>query len=113
LSRYLDTGGHYPDALAIHTHALHAARHTSDWSGEAHALGSLGAVYLRQSRYEQAADHLRQSLTLACEIGDRNEEAVALGNLGLVYQRQGRYEQAADHHQRAIALFRRDRPPGR
>jgi len=105
LSRYLDTGGHYPDALTIHTHALHAARHTSDRSAEAHALGSLGAVYLRQSRYEQAADHLQQSLTLACEIGDRNGEAVALGNLGLVYQRQGRYEQAADHHHRSLTLF--------
>ena len=29
LFRYLDVGGHYPDALTIHTHALHAARDAS------------------------------------------------------------------------------------
>lgn len=35
---YLEVGGRYPDALSMHTHALHAARHTGDQSAEAHTL---------------------------------------------------------------------------
>ena len=106
LFRYLDVGGHYPDALTIHTHALHAARDASDPAGEAHALGNLGAVYFRQSRYQQAAEHHQQALTLAREIGDQAGEANALDNLGLVYGWQSRYQQAIEHHQQALTLTR-------
>ena len=51
LFRYLEVGGHYADAAAIYTHALHAARDASDPAGEANALTNLGAVYWRQGRY--------------------------------------------------------------
>ncbi|MCA1671887.1 MAG: tetratricopeptide repeat protein, partial [Actinobacteria bacterium] len=106
LFRYLDIGGHYPDAGAIHTHALHAARNTGDRDAEAHALINLGAVYWRQGRYQQAAEHHQQALVLFREIEDRVGEAHALGNLGAVYSRQGRYPQAAEHDQQALVLFR-------
>ena len=56
LFRYLEGGGHYPDALTISIHALHAARHTGDRAAEAHTLTNLGDVYQRQGRYEQAAE---------------------------------------------------------
>jgi len=106
LFRYLEVGGHYPDAVAIHTHALHAARDTGDRAAEAHALTNLGAVYWRQGRYGQAAEHHQQALTLFRELGDRDGEAHALGNLGLVHWQQGRYRQAAEHHQQALTLAR-------
>jgi tetratricopeptide (TPR) repeat protein len=106
LFRYLDIGGHYPDAVAIHTHALHAARDADDPTGEARALTNLGIVYWRQGRYQQAAEHHQQALTLAREIGDQVDEARALNNLGLVYWQQGRYPQAAEHLQQGLALFR-------
>ena len=106
LYRYLEGGGHYPDAVAIHTHALHAARDADEPTDEAHALTNLGAVYWRQGRYGQAAEHHQQALTLFRELGDQAGEAHALGNLGLVHRRQGRYGQAAEHHQQALTLFR-------
>ena len=106
LYRYLDTGGHYPEALTIHTHALHAAYDAGDRVGEAHALTNLGTVYWRQGRYQQAAEHHQQALALFREIDDRVGEARTLGNLGLVYRRQGRYQQAAEHQRQALALFR-------
>ena len=106
LFRYLDIGGHYPDAVVIHAHALRAARDAGDWAAEAHALTNLGLVYWRQGRYPQAVNHNRQALTLFREIGDRVGEARTLGNLGLVYRRQGHYQQAAEHHQQALALSR-------
>ncbi len=106
LYRYLDIGGHYPDAVAVPTHALHAARNTGDRDAEAHALTHLGAVYWRQGYYPQATEHHQQALTLFREIGYRTGEAHALDNLGLVYRRQGYYPRAAEHHQKALTLFR-------
>jgi tetratricopeptide (TPR) repeat protein len=105
LFRFLDTGGYYTDAITIHTHALHAARSTPDRPAEAHALTSLGSVYMRQGHYELAADHHQRALALCRQIGDHTGEARALGNLGLVYMRQGRYMQAADHHQQAVIRY--------
>jgi tetratricopeptide (TPR) repeat protein len=106
LFRYLETGGHYPDALTIHTHARHAAHHTRDRAAEAHALTNLGVIHLRQDRYQQAIDHLQQALTLARTTGDRNSEARALTNLGLTFELLGDYEQAGDQHRQALALVR-------
>jgi tetratricopeptide (TPR) repeat protein len=103
---YLENGGHYLDALAILTHACHAARHTSDPSAEARTLTNLGLIYFWQARYQQAAEHHQQALALCREIGDRAGEADALTRLGLVYQQQGSYQQATEHHQQALALFR-------
>jgi len=106
LFRYLELGGHYPDALTIHTHALHAAHHSDDQAAEVHALNNLGAVYRRQGRYPQAAEHHQQALALAREIGHRAGEARALGGLGFVYSWQGYYPLAAEHHQQALVQFR-------
>jgi len=106
LFRYLEVGGHFPDAVAVHTHALHAARDTGDRAAEARALTSLGVVYWQQDYYPRAVDHHQQALALSREIGYQAGEAHALGNLGLVYRGQGRYPQAAEHHQQALALFR-------
>jgi len=106
LFRYLEVGGHLPDALAMHIHALRAARHTGDQVSEARVLTNLGAVYWQQGRYQQAAEHHQQALVLFREIGDRAGEARALDNLGLVYWQQGRYQQAAEHHEQALVLFR-------
>ncbi|MGQ0774958.1 MAG: ATP-binding protein [Pseudonocardiales bacterium] len=105
LFRHLDVGGHYLDALTIHTHARHAAAHTGDRSAEASALTNLGTVYWQQCRYDQAIDHFQQALALAREIGDQLGEGRALGNLGQVHLQQGRYQQAAEHQQQAVALF--------
>ena len=106
LARYLDVGGHYPDAVAIQTHARHAAHCNGDRAGEASALDNLGLVHRWQGRYPQAAQHHQQALGLFRESGDRAGEASALGNLGFVYWQQGRYPQAVEHHELALAVFR-------
>jgi tetratricopeptide (TPR) repeat protein/DNA-binding SARP family transcriptional activator len=107
LFRYLDTGGYYPDALTVHSHALYAARHAGDQAGEAYALTYLGAVHFRMGRYESAADHNQRALALHRRTGDRAGEARTLNNLGTDYERLGRYGPAADHYQQALLLYRR------
>jgi DNA-binding SARP family transcriptional activator/tetratricopeptide (TPR) repeat protein len=104
LYRYLETGGHYADAITIHSAARHAARRTGDRAAEATALTNLGIVDWRQGRYRQAASHHRRALRISREIGDRFGEATALNNLGIIYERQGRYRQAADHYRQTATL---------
>jgi tetratricopeptide (TPR) repeat protein/transcriptional regulator with XRE-family HTH domain len=106
LFRYLDAGGHVPEAVSIHMHAHRAAAQTGDLAAEAEALTSLGVVDLRRGRYEQAARRFREALALRRELGDRAGEARALHNLGGADLHQGRYEQAARRFREALALRR-------
>lgn len=105
LYRYLE-GGHYADALAVHTHGLRAARDSGDRSGEAHALTNLGLVHRLLGEYGPAAKHLREAIDLYRLIGERNGEARALSNLGIVADRRGEYASADEHLQQALAVYR-------
>jgi len=107
LWRYLETGGHYPEAITVHTHACRAARQVGDRAAEATALTSLGFVDLRQCRHRQADDYLRRALALFRETGDWSGEARAVGNLGTVELQIGRYQQASSRLRRALVLFRK------
>jgi DNA-binding SARP family transcriptional activator/Tfp pilus assembly protein PilF len=104
--RYVETGGHYADAVTIHTHARHAAREMGERTAEAHALNNLGIVSARLGRYPEASAHLRESLALFHGVGDRSGAARALTNLASAEWRQSRYAQAASYHQQALAMFR-------
>jgi DNA-binding SARP family transcriptional activator/tetratricopeptide (TPR) repeat protein/DNA-binding XRE family transcriptional regulator len=104
--RYLDNGAHYPEALAIHTHAVQAARDSGDRAAQAEALGGLASVDFRQGRVHQAADHLHQALALHPGLGNRLGEARTRANLGLIEGRLGRYQQAAGQFHLALAGFR-------
>jgi tetratricopeptide (TPR) repeat protein len=106
LSRYLDTGSHYAEAVTIHASAREAARQVDDRAGEASALNGLGQVDSRQGRHRQAAAHFETALALCRQAGDQSGEIRALVNLGLVDSRQGRHRQAAAHFETALALCR-------
>jgi len=106
LFRYLDRGGHHPEAVIIHSRARIAARQAGDSAAEAAALKALGVVALRQGLYRQATGHLEQALALFRQAGDRTGQARAMNNLGLVSYRQGRYTQAYGWYEPALALFR-------
>jgi tetratricopeptide (TPR) repeat protein len=114
LFRYVDDGGHYPEAVIIHSCARRAAHLTGDKAAEATALTSLGRalhnlslVELWLSEYQQASEHFLEALTLFRRNGIRGGEARALGNLGHVDLRQGCYQQAATRYlEQSRGLFR-------
>jgi tetratricopeptide (TPR) repeat protein len=105
LFRYLD-GGHFSDALAIHTHARRAAHRSGDCAAEATALSDLGIVHQRLGRHEEATGLHEQAIAQFRELGDRLGEARAMTHLGNAYWHLGRYQRAADRHQAALILFR-------
>jgi DNA-binding SARP family transcriptional activator/tetratricopeptide (TPR) repeat protein len=106
LFRYLETGGHYGETIAIQNHARRAARETGDGAAEAEALHGLTVIDMRQGRYQQAADRLQQILALYRETGNQAGQARALGNLGIAGFLQGRYQQATSHFQQSLVICR-------
>ncbi len=106
LLRYLHTGGYYPEAVTVCTHALDAARRTGDRAAEATALNQIGVINAEQGRHQHAAGHHQQALALFRQAGDRDGEARALTNLGIDETQLGHYEQAARHQQQALAIRR-------
>ncbi|MGO9082419.1 MAG: ATP-binding protein [Streptosporangiaceae bacterium] len=106
LFRYLDTAGHFPEAITIHSHAARAARRVGDRGAEADSLIGVGLVDGHQGRHQQATGHFEQALAGYQEAGDQVGQARALNYLGLVHLQHGWYEQAADRLQQALILFR-------
>jgi DNA-binding SARP family transcriptional activator/Tfp pilus assembly protein PilF len=106
LFRYLDSGGYYPEAVILHTHARRAASQIGDQVAEADALTSLGGMYFRQDRYEQAAGQFQQALTFYRAARDRAGEGRVLHNLGNISFMQSSHRQAAGYYQQALTLFK-------
>jgi tetratricopeptide (TPR) repeat protein len=104
--RYLDVGGHFSDAVVLHTHAREAARTAGDRHAEAGALSNLAGGYWRLGRLHLAADRIQQAQALFRELADKQGESRAVLNLGRVHYWLGHYEQAADHYQQAIIMLR-------
>jgi DNA-binding SARP family transcriptional activator/tetratricopeptide (TPR) repeat protein len=104
--RYLDYGGHNPEALVIHSRARLAAQQAGDTAAEAAAEHYLGLIDLHQGRYQQATGHLAEALELFQRSGDRTGQARTLNNLGMASYYLGRNKQASDWCQQALALHR-------
>jgi tetratricopeptide (TPR) repeat protein/transcriptional regulator with XRE-family HTH domain len=105
LFRYLDTSGHYPEALVIHGHAGRAARQIGDRAAEANAANHLGVMDMRLGRYDLASGHFEQALPHYREAGDRTGEARSLANLGFIGFLRGRNE-AIGQMRQALDMFR-------
>ena len=104
--RYVETGGHYTDAVTIHACARRAALALGRPADEASALSQLGVIEIRRGRCAQAAAYLRQALALFGQAGDRLGAARALTNLASAERRQGHYAEGSSCHQQALAEFR-------
>ncbi|GIH07189.1 hypothetical protein Rhe02_52560 [Rhizocola hellebori] len=104
LRRYLDTGAHYIDGLAIHSHALQAAIDRGDRYTEALTLHNLGRIHSRVGHRSRAIAYYQQALPIRQQIGDRAGESDTLNNLGNVYRHQRKHDQALEHYQQALAI---------
>ena len=106
LFRYLDYGGHYPEAVIIHSRARIVAQQAGDSIAEAAALNALGLVAFHQGRYQQSASHLESALALFRQTGDSTGQARVLSNLGVVSYLQGCYAEASGWWQQSLAVHR-------
>ncbi|ASR39808.1 hypothetical protein BAY61_30165 [Prauserella marina] len=102
--RYLDTGGYYDEAVALHTRALDAAGELGDERTQAKARRVLGATISRVGNDREAIDHLGWALAAFRRLGDHVLEAAALSFLGCVYGKRGELAEARDHFEGALRL---------
>jgi len=107
LPRYLDLCGHYQDGVMVSTLALRAARLTGDRAGQAAALEALGGDAWRLGQQDEAAQHLKEALTIFRDLDDRPGQGRAFSSLGTVESARGRPATAARHHRFALLMFRR------
>jgi len=87
---YADRGIHLDEAETLIRKALELK------PGNGYMIDSLGWVFFRQNRMEEAIRHLKQ----ASEI--LPEDAAILEHLGDVYVRSGRLQEAAEAYEKAI-----------
>jgi tetratricopeptide (TPR) repeat protein/transcriptional regulator with XRE-family HTH domain len=106
LWRYLDSGAHYREAIAIHEHALATARETGNRAAEGDAAHNLGAALWRSGSYDAALTQLRRALDLRREVGNLIGAGDTLTNLSGLHWRLARYEQAADYLRSALEIRR-------
>lgn len=105
LWRYLDDGLYLDDSHRLHTSALAMARAEGDRATEGIALRGLGLGHHRADRYEQAAQHLTQAVTLHEQVSDRLLLATSLNFLAGTHFMLGSSQDALDEVQRAIRLY--------
>jgi tetratricopeptide (TPR) repeat protein/transcriptional regulator with XRE-family HTH domain len=106
LYRYLDVGGHHPDARTVCGAALDAARQTGDLASQAELLRYLGYFDNGQPPHQLAADEFRSALRLYQEIGDRVGQARTQMELGCAEFAQGRVQESSTWIRQALAIFR-------
>ena len=63
-------------------------------------------MYQSVGEYEKAKEHIKKSLSIHKEIGDRNGEAACYGSLGTVYGSVGEYEKAREHIVKSLAVLK-------
>jgi DNA-binding SARP family transcriptional activator len=105
ISRYLDRGGYYAEASALHARAVRAAHEEGDRAAEANGLNSLGLIDYYQGRYQEAVGRLQSALSLYRAAGDRSGEARSLSNLGIADFHLARYERSVGYLQQGLALY--------
>jgi tetratricopeptide (TPR) repeat protein len=100
LWRYFEVGGHYQEAMAVHSAAVAAVPSDAD------ALANLGGIHWWLGSHRDARDFLERSLAGHRHAGDSAGEARAAARLGLVYERLGRYADALSLMRSALAAYR-------
>ncbi|MCL6674446.1 tetratricopeptide repeat protein [Streptomyces panaciradicis] len=86
--------------------ALAAAKRAADLPGQARSQLSLGRVYGRLGRAEEAVAALEEALRLFAPADDGPGRALAHLALAAVHVREGRHESSARHARSAVELAR-------
>jgi tetratricopeptide (TPR) repeat protein len=109
---YLEEGhdafrvGEYEEAIEKLAQARSLFVEAGDRTGEAEALGSLGAVLIQLEEWDRAQEAFDEATVICVETGDRSNQAKILGNLGMLYARTGKVEMAVEVYEESVSIFR-------
>ncbi|MGW0944640.1 AfsR/SARP family transcriptional regulator [Streptomyces sp. NPDC002623] len=106
LERFMDRQGHWHDSAALQCAGLEAAVRDGHRTAQAHLHRGLARASARLERHDEARTHVRHSLDLFAELGDRLGLAHAHRSHGWLLDRLGDHDGALDAAGRALALYR-------
>jgi DNA-binding SARP family transcriptional activator len=106
LGEFLETSGHWDDALAAHGIALQACRDLDDLSGIARSAFDLSLIYLRTGRNEAALQHATEAAEAFGALGDNRGRAAALDRIGIIHRNTARFRYALAYHHEALDIYR-------
>jgi DNA-binding SARP family transcriptional activator/tetratricopeptide (TPR) repeat protein len=106
LAEFLETSGHWDDAIAGHLMALQACRDLDDLPGIARSAFDLSLMCMRTGRSEMALEHAVEAATAFGALGDRRGKAAALDRIGIIHRNVARFRAALAYHQEALDILR-------
>jgi tetratricopeptide (TPR) repeat protein len=105
LSEFFYSRGHWADWATTEDTALRTATQYGDRRGQAHSHALLGRALAWVGRYDEAHDHLRQSIDLFAELDDPGGRADSYISLGAVFEQQGNPTEALAYAEQALNLY--------
>jgi DNA-binding SARP family transcriptional activator/tetratricopeptide (TPR) repeat protein len=106
LGGFLETSGHWDDALTAHLMALHTCRDLNDLPRVARAAFDLSLTALRTGHGEVALQHATEAASTFRALGDRRGQAAALDRIGIIHRNAASFREALAHHREAIDIYR-------
>ena len=104
LARPLVQKGEYAQALRISELAIRIAERIGDRNGLGDALVDIGAIYLRQNRWEVGLEYLQKGLAIHEETGNKKGIARTLYNIGVYHRVRSHSDQALEYLNRSMTL---------
>lgn len=106
LGEFLETSGHWDDALTAHLMALQACRDTGDPAGTARAAFDLSEIYMRTGHTKAALQHANEAAVAFGMLRDNLHRAAALDRIGTIHCLTARFRGALAYHQEALEIYR-------
>ena len=104
VSHFLNTG-QYKKAVASLQFQYNLAKALKDDLSMRIASGSLGIVYTRMGKLEEAQKAYLEAINIADKISDRFGYAKVLADMATLHRRMGNHKQALDNFQRSLKIF--------
>jgi DNA-binding SARP family transcriptional activator/tetratricopeptide (TPR) repeat protein len=106
LGEFLETSGHWDEALAADLTALDACRDLDDLPRIARAAFALSLTSLLTGKSDSALQHATEAAAAFGTLGDRRGRAAALDRLGTIHHHAARFREALAYHQEAMDIYR-------
>jgi DNA-binding SARP family transcriptional activator/tetratricopeptide (TPR) repeat protein len=105
LADFVETRGHWHEAIAAHTLALQACRDLADPARIAQASLELSAVSQQTGRHEATLPLAEDAAAIYRSLADRRGEAEGLDQIGVAHQRAARSREALAYFHEARILY--------
>ncbi|GAA1020967.1 SARP family transcriptional regulator [Acrocarpospora pleiomorpha] len=106
LSQFLETSGHWKEAVGLHQRAIDAWRLLGDQAGAARARADIARMLSRAGNQDNAFEQATQALTIQRGLNDQHAIADLLDLIGVIYIYRSEYTIALEYCELALQTQR-------